>query len=163
MGRNTSHFYRLSLFGACVAIIASAGCGDANVLTSRPCRGSVVADGKTLNEQSTSTTSGDCLVMAYAESIGTDTTSARPLYLLDSIGTDTTTSTSADARVGLYSCLGRIVVNGRVVTESSVASTSGPCNARFYVDSIGTDTTTGTARLRFALDSIGTDTTSQQY
>ena len=162
MGRSALHLYRLTLFAACVAIIAAAGCGGDDVVTSRPCRGSVVADGKTLNENSDSTTSGDCLVTVYAESIGTDTTSARPLYHLDSIGTDTTPSTSADA-VRLYSCLGRIVVNGSVVTESSAANTSGACNVRLYVDSIGTDTTAGTARLRFAMDSIGTDTTANQF
>jgi hypothetical protein len=131
----------------CLGAMFLAACGEEVTLT--PCEGQAMLGGSVKQQVATQHGLGPCLVIAYGDSIGTDTTT----YRLDSIGTDTTSSDASRAR-----CVGRLVVNGQVISEKS--TDSGPCVIRFYMDSIGTDTTTAPARLLFQLDSIGTDTSA---
>ena len=133
----------------CLGAMFLAACAEEQVAL-KPCEGRAMLGGSVAHQVATQHGLGPCLVIAYADSIGTDTTSA---FALDSIGTDTTSTTDSRA-----SCVGRFVANGNVVSERT--ADTGPCVIRFFMDSIGTDTTTTPARTIFRLDSIGTDTSA---
>jgi hypothetical protein len=151
MSRNEARLSRLWPIAVCLGAMFLAGCGgEEEEATLYPCEGRAMLGGSVKQQVATQHGLGPCLVIAYADSIGTDTTSA---YRLDSIGTDTTTLAASTV-----SCVGRLVANGQVVSEDTAES--GPCVVRFFMDSIGTDTTTTPARLIFRLDSIGTDTSA---